>query len=186
MHRSIFFEYFDFENFYFSFPPHSPKNFKIQLFTSNSFRKNAGRFLFYIRILSGKSFSRFLFWPLFWPKRLYQREGPFGTKFYSRFNLWFNFDISLIASKACFFLLFLGTKLPKSVTKEIKLRRNFFYEIILCFWELDFVMIFQNFYLNKVTNNTLKEVLAQIYFLIWAQFPPNLANYTNIQRRGLI
>ena len=103
-------------------------------------------FCFIYASFPANPFRVFFFLAFVWPKRLYQREGPFGTTFYSRFNLWFNFDISLIASKACFFLLFLGTKLPKSVTKEIKLRRNFFYEIILCFWELDSVMRFQNFF----------------------------------------
>lgn len=185
MHRSIFFEYFNFENLYFSFLPHSPKNFILQLFLFEYFlEKHRSVFVFYASFPA----NPFRVLAFVWWKRLYQREGPFGTTFYSCFNLWFNFDISLIASKGCFFLLFFGTQVPKSVTKEIKLRRKFFYEIILCFWELDSVSVmrFQNFYLNKVTNNTLKEVLAQIHFLICAQFPPNLANYTNIQRRGLI
>ena len=77
-------------------------------------------------------------------------------------------------------------KTSKKCHKRNQIKKKLFLWNYPLFWELDSVMRFQNFYLNKVTNNTLKEVLAQIHFLMCAQFPPNLANYTNIQRWGLI
>ena len=82
-------------------------------------------FCFIYASFPANPFCVFLFLAFVWPKRLYQREGPFGTTYYSLFNLWFNFDISLIASKGCFFFCFWNPT-PKKCHKRNQIKKKVF------------------------------------------------------------